>query len=92
MGEAFFCERGLRLDELPWDNGFRQQLGTENVRRQACLEIDGLLYTFTEWTSGAFEVEQRITSPRQDVFYSKPGDLLLAVAYVIELTRGKLIR
>lgn len=91
MGETFFCEHGLKLDELPWGPPYDVEPwapGRHGVRRVAALRIDGDVFYFYAWGSGAFEIEQ---PGGVEYAYALPGDLLLAAVQVIELTKGKTI-
>ena len=93
MGPATYNCPGLTLDELPW-GPWLTTWGTARGggRQVAVLLIGGYTYYFSRWKSGAIECERMAGLKDIEVFATKPGDILLAQALLIELTQGKTIQ
>lgn len=81
MGKAFFCEQGLSLDELHWR---RDEWGCAKF---TLVYVDGEPYKFVQRDSAEFIISQYGPYWMTPV----PGDLLLAAARVMELTKGKMV-
>jgi len=89
MGPAIYNCPGLTLDELPWSNYWGQR---SRPWRFAELLIGGYTYHF-RWTVTDEIVCYKLAGGGDvDIFKTRPGDILLAQALLIELTKGKTIQ
>ena len=93
MGPAIYNCPGLTLDMLPWGN-WSMELKSPIIssRQRATLIIGGYTYYFSRWLSGAVECERLAQPADIEVFSTKPGEIMLAQALLIELTKGKIIQ
>jgi len=91
MGPAIYNCPGLTLDMLPW--GKWSSLPTKpSAQRRAVLLIGGYTYDFVQWEFGVIECDKLVAGNWEEVFHTPSGDILLAQALLIELTRGKTVQ
>jgi len=93
MGPPIYNCPGLTLDELPWGKMTMELKSPLITGRQfSTLLIEGYTYYFSRWLSGAVECYKLVGGREAEIFSTKPGEIMLAQALLIELTKGKTIQ